>query len=304
MWIYLCILLIGLFIYFRIININEDPIQVLHQFIKKNQVIENPPTIEYNLQESNIIPKYIFQTWHSNVLPKNMQICVNKLKEENPEFKHFLFDDNDCRNFIQQYFDADILYAFDHLKPGTYKADLWRYCILYIYGGIYLDIKYQPIDGFKFKYFLDKEYFVLERPSDAFWKPNEYGIYNALMICKPYNDLLLKAIYKISENVKNEEYGYSNLYPTGPGLLGSLYFGNISKNINKIYDFELFFDVKARGIVYKNTLVLQKYQEYYEEQSTYQKTEYYATMWKNRDIYHIDYQDNNFGVEPNDREPR
>ena len=50
------------------------------------------------------------------------------------------------------------------MVPGAYKADLWRYCILYIYGGIYIDIKLEPINGFRFRELLDKEYFVLDCP--------------------------------------------------------------------------------------------------------------------------------------------
>ena len=54
-----------------------------------------------------------------------------------------------CREFIKNNFDLDILNAYDILKPGAFKADLWRCCILYIYGGIYLDIKYGCFAGFK-----------------------------------------------------------------------------------------------------------------------------------------------------------
>lgn len=295
MWIYICVIItIILVVYIGYIyyyhhreKIKQHPYKKLEEFIDECQERIANPAPQYNLYDNQDgkVPAKIFQTWHSNDLPLYMQKCVDQLKTENPEFEHFLFDDDDCRNFIKEHFDSDILDAFDYLKPGTYKADLWRYSILYIYGGIYLDIKYQPLYGFKFKYFLDKEYLVLERPSSIFWAPDSYGIYNAMMICKPKNSLLLKAIKKIAENVKMKEYGYSNLYPTGPGLLGSLYFGSLSENIDKIYDFEFLFDNKARGILYQNKLVLQKYPEYYKEQRTFQKTEYYATLWQKRDIY-------------------
>ena len=31
--------------------------------------------------------------------------------------------------------------AYDCLRPASYKADLWRYCVLYTHGGIYLDVE-------------------------------------------------------------------------------------------------------------------------------------------------------------------
>lgn len=60
--------------------------------------------------------------------------------------------------------------------------------------GIYLDIKYQPINGFKFINLAEKEHWVLDC--------NKIGIYNALMVCKPGNNILLQAIKQIVENVK------------------------------------------------------------------------------------------------------
>ena len=79
----------------------------------------------------------------------------------NPEFNHYLYDDKMCREFIKQNFSDDVLYVFDKLKPGAYKADLWRYCILYINGGIYIDIKFKCNE--KLINFLDQEYYVKDR---------------------------------------------------------------------------------------------------------------------------------------------
>ena len=87
----------------------------------------------------SMIPLNLYQTWYTLDLPPKMKENLELLKQQNPEFKHYLYDDAMCRNFIQQNFDADVLYSFDKLKPGAYKADLWRYCIIYEYGGIYAD---------------------------------------------------------------------------------------------------------------------------------------------------------------------
>ena len=80
-----------------------------------------------------MIPRQIFQTWHNkNELPPQVKSNIEKMKELNPEFDHYLFDDDDCLQFIQQHFTQDVVNAFQSLVPGAYKADLWRYCVLYI----------------------------------------------------------------------------------------------------------------------------------------------------------------------------
>jgi mannosyltransferase OCH1-like enzyme len=98
-----------------------------------------------------------------------MNDCVNSIKTKNPDFIHHLFDDDDCRNFIKDNFPEDVLYAYDTLIPGAYKADLWCYCILYKKGGIYLDIKFNCVNDFDFKELLYNEHFVLDK--------NKIGIY-------------------------------------------------------------------------------------------------------------------------------
>ena len=110
----------------------------------------------------SVIPLNIYQTWHTTSLPPKMQQAVNTIKAHNPEFQHFLYDDNMCREFIKNNFPEDVLRAYDYLIPGAYKADLWRYCILYKKGGIYLDIRYVPFENFKFLNLTKKEHFVID----------------------------------------------------------------------------------------------------------------------------------------------
>ena len=84
---------------------------------------------------------------------------------------------------------------------------------MYINGGIYLDVKYFSINNFKFKYLIDDEYFCRDIES------SQSGIYNALIVCKPQNKIMLQSINKVIENVNNNYYGNNSLEPTGPLML-------------------------------------------------------------------------------------
>lgn len=211
--------------------------------------------IQYN---KSIIPLKVYQTWHTKDLPPIMKENRDKLIKQNPEFEFELYDDYDCRKFIEDNFDRDVLYAFDSVIPGAYKADLWRYCILYKYGGIYLDIAFECLHNFKLIYLTDDEYFVRDRDVD-----NYKGIYNALLICKSKNPILLDAINHIVENVKTKYYGINPLWPTGPALLYQSY----SKFYNDIDNLILLFNGDGNGITYNNNIyILDKYKEYRDEQ--------------------------------------
>ena len=51
--------------------------------------------------ENKTIPLKIFQTWYTKNLPSAMKRSADLLKFQNPEFEYYLFDDADCRLFIE-----------------------------------------------------------------------------------------------------------------------------------------------------------------------------------------------------------
>ena len=219
---------------------------------------------------NNIIPLNIFQTWHTLKLPPKMQENVDLIKARNPEFIHYLYDDDMCRNFIKNNFNINVLYAFDTLIPGAYKSDLWRLCILYKYGGIYLDIKYNCKDPFKLIELCSKEYWV---------RDYNYGVYQALMVNLPNNRILMDAINKIVYNVKNRLYLSGPLDITGPQLLGK-FFTKFQKD-----EFELSLNCDRGGIIYNNKLILKAYPEYKGEQIANELKQYYSILWEKKEVY-------------------
>jgi len=200
--------------------------------------------------------------------------AVKKIRKNNPNFNYKLFDDNECREFIKDNFRPDVLYAYDSLIPGAYKADLWRYCVLFIHGGIYLDIKYAPLNSFRFINLCTREHFVLDADGA--------GIYNALIIAVPGNQILFKAIRQIVENVKNKYYGESDLSPTGPKLLTnfiSVKHPMVDLKHSQIGNFN------NKYIYYQNIPVLKSYYGHIAEREKHSIKQHYATLWRNKSIY-------------------
>ena len=48
--------------------------------------------------------------------------------------------DNDIEIFLSTHFPPEVKEAYDALSPGAFKADLFRYCVLFVYGGVYADV--------------------------------------------------------------------------------------------------------------------------------------------------------------------
>jgi mannosyltransferase OCH1-like enzyme len=249
---------------------------------KKYKEIEfyNKPYVYLKSHYNSVIPLNIFQTWSTKKLPSKMKERVDRLKSQNPEFTHYLFDDNDCREFIKDNFSSEVLNAYDTLIPGAYKADLWRLCVLYIHGGIYMDIKLNCINGFKLIELTEKNHYTQDI------QQNPFSIYNAFMICQPNTPFLIHCIYNIIVNAKNHFYGKSALAPTGPYLLGK-----IIKN-NKFNEDEIdLLHYRGGGyIIYKDTFIISTtYPEYHSEQrEAYSKLNakvHYSILWNRRSIY-------------------
>jgi len=223
---------------------------------------------------NNNIPLDIYQTWFTKNLPPGMINSINKLKKDNPEFTFYLFDDNDCKTFIKDNFGIKVYDAFENLIPGAYKADLWRYCILYKKGGIYIDIKFHT-NNFNLIQLTDNNYFVKDR--EGYWEVNKIGIYNGFIISKPKNPIFLNCINDIVKNVNAGYKGLNSLHPTGPGLLGN-YFKNTD-------EFLLQFSKNGLNIQYKGVNILSMYENYRSEQAQYQNTPHYVSLWTQNLIY-------------------
>jgi len=253
----------------KIITNDDEAKNVEHQFF-------NRPYIFLKTSYKCVIPCDIYQTWYTKDLPEKMRERVELLKSQNPKFNHYLFDDNDCRDFIKEHYATDVLDAYNSLVPGAFKADLWRYCVLFIKGGIYMDIKLICVNGFKLIELTETNHFVLDRP--------ENSIYNALIVSQKGNIFLYKAIRQIVDNVKEKYYGKGCLAVTGPELLGDVAIKN-RFNVN----IDLRHYKRGGYIIYKNRFIVStEYPEYDSERKNMYNSvnlKRYDQLWEERAIY-------------------
>jgi mannosyltransferase OCH1-like enzyme len=91
-------------------------------------------------QPSADIAQIIHQTHKArDKLPSGMLRTLERTENLHPQCEYRYYDDEACRTFMEEYFSGRIFRVYEKLVPGAYKADLFRYCLLYIYGGVYID---------------------------------------------------------------------------------------------------------------------------------------------------------------------
>lgn len=222
-----------------------------------------------------VIPLHIYQAWHNfKDMHSSVKESIQLLKEQNPEFEHHLYDEGMCRAYIQKNFPKRVVDAFDKVVPYAIKTDLWRYCILYKKGGVYLDSKYYGMNGFKLITLTDREYFCRDIKQSA------PAIYNAFIVCKPGNKKLLQSIKQYVKNTEENYYGWT---PVCVSPLMMKPFFNEKEMKEMVLESEKI-TAQERYITFHGKRILQRHEGYVNVKT--QKKEHWTEHWKNRTLYH------------------
>lgn len=89
-----------------------------------------------------MIPKVIYMCYKDlNILEKYSE----NWKLLNPDFEIKLYDNKLCEEFLRDEFSELHVDIFNYIKDGPIKADFWRICVLYKYGGYYVDADVEPL---------------------------------------------------------------------------------------------------------------------------------------------------------------
>jgi mannosyltransferase OCH1-like enzyme len=224
------------------------------------------------------IPNTVFQCWMTRRVRSAMYNTWSSNVTNNPQFNFYMFNNTECRNFLRDHFEPRVLQAYDTLVPGAYKADLWRCCVLYKYGGVYLDVKFKIIAK------LEELWEIVDDRQAYTHDTVPNSLYQGFMIARAGDEHLKRLIDKIVENVENRFYGESPIDLTGPSFL----WRELPKDvwvpfrcrIQPNEKFEILFDDKQ---------IFQEYVTYRVDQEldiiVNGTSRHYGQLWKERRIY-------------------
>lgn len=69
-----------------------------------------------------------------------MAYCVDSVQKYNHDYDYVFFNSTERRKFLNENMVPEVLVAYDKLTAKAYQADLFRYSLIYIMGGCYVDI--------------------------------------------------------------------------------------------------------------------------------------------------------------------
>jgi mannosyltransferase OCH1-like enzyme len=231
--------------------------------------------------EKNGIPFVLHEFWHSRRMPKHMSDVVKRHIEMNPEFEVYVYSEAEAVSFIKEHFGPEVLRAYYSFKPSAFRSDLFRYCVLYVKGGVYVDTKIDfsvPLKDLIY----DSKPLMLGTVDK--WCEGK-GVQNCFIIAPPKSDLMARMIEEIVISSEARLYNVNELDITGPCMIGRIIDSMGQSNLRD----------KARclcseeGIDFVITCdgkkVARSYSQYRDEQKAMQKEPRYVDLYKKHDIY-------------------
>lgn len=201
------------------------------------------------------IPRLIHQTLpDKSDIPEAILNNIERLKTNNPGWRHNLYDDKDIHSFIRTHYGKSIHRIYAKINPiyGAARADLFRYLLIAKFGGVYLDIKSGCSQSFD--HWLGSEDTLLlsnwrNGKGEAFegWGIHpEYGVDNEFenwhIISTPNHPLIHAVIDRVLWNLRHysvDRYGVGRLgvlRTTGPIAYTKAILASLDQHSYRIFD--------------------------------------------------------------------
>lgn len=149
-------------------------------------------------------------------LPPTLEDNTAVLRTLHPDADYQLWNFASLREMISKNFEPKVIHAFDLLTPYSYKADLARFCLLHLYGGLYVDVAIRFIAALS----VPRDAGVASFRDYEFVSCSWTTISTSIIWSVPQRREFEIAINYILENCQKKYYGSNPLYPTGPVVLG------------------------------------------------------------------------------------
>ena len=187
------------------------------------------------------IPKIIHQIWiGNNQEPKQYTNTWRNYIIQNKEYKYMFWDNKNVDTILKQFPQLSKLFYVE--KEWCGKADILRYMILYIYGGIYIDADCVWINNKS----LDDLIKVTDTNMFAGLVPEKDYINNAVIGCTPKNKNIIYILKFLRQYTVQEYINIRKKKPchivTGPQLITK-----IQHNI-KVFPSYYFYPIRWHGL--------------------------------------------------------
>ncbi|KAL3915486.1 MAG: hypothetical protein SGILL_005630 [Bacillariaceae sp.] len=211
------------------------------KFVSKSLIVKPPE--HSTTPPQRLIPRKIHQAYSERITKQkypNYSRMVASFRTSGWDYN--FYTDAEIKRFLLKHFPDEVYEAYKALRPGAFRADLFRYCVLLIHGGVYADIDI----------LLQSNLDVVVEADVGFMAPldqpgvntgDRMCLWNGFLAAAPGHPFLAKAIETVVNQVRGRFTGvdiansfcpqpelsllhaHDVLFLTGPCLLG----GSVNK---------------------------------------------------------------------------
>jgi hypothetical protein len=239
-------------------------------------------------------------------LPEYHNICYKQIKNLYPNEEYHLYSGEELEEIIKNNFDNDVFTAYKKLRPYSYKGDLARFCLLYLYGGLYIDLNIKLINIIPNLNMV--EFFAFRDIAKS--SKRSWSVSTSIIFATKKSKIIKKCIDIIVENCKKEHYGIMPIEPTACIVLGRAIM-SFNQDINLIattgelcyinqlkphregnylYYFAFLMDKGDKIIAYRKPIIKPSCSMVIDNRGDisyfgFEGTNNYKEMWENKEVY-------------------
>jgi mannosyltransferase OCH1-like enzyme len=160
------------------------------------------------------IPKIIHQTWKNYDIPEKWKESPEAIKKYFPDWEYKLWSDEDMDTFVHENYNW-FYSTYKNYRYHIQRCDVFRYIILYHFGGLYMDLDIVPTSNFEHLFTdVDAEVYLPKTP-------NVESYTNCILASKPNSRYWLHLFEILIENSKKRYYSryFEIIFSSGPRAL-------------------------------------------------------------------------------------
>jgi len=186
------------------------------QWLQNAEVMSYCPELFMTNQQPHV-PNFVHRIWECREIPDRYASALNTWVGKTKNMSVFLWTRNTSRQFVLKLEGTEKLMLYDRLLPGAYKADFFRYLLMYKFGGIYSDIDtilHKDLSANDVAHLRDDAVTVARdlTPSRL--------LNGGILVAPPGHALFRCALGEVIDHSRRRENILEDLDVTGPGVLG------------------------------------------------------------------------------------
>lgn len=190
---------------------------------------------------ARVVPGLLHRIWECPEIPEQYEKDMLSWMNNTEDMYVFLWTSKAREAFINKTLGPGHLQLYKRLLPGAYRADLFRYVIMYHAGGLYSDIDvHLHVNMENLRDLWDGVTLAIDIDTKRL-------LNGAVLMSPPRHALFLCALGEVFDHSKHRIYFDSDLDISGPGILGECLRHILGKD-DIIYDNQTAADISSLGI--------------------------------------------------------